>query len=211
MPIRLLLTDDHQIVLDGLRAMLANESRLEIAAEARNGQEALAALEVLKIDLVLLDIDMPVMEGFETTRLIRRRFPDVRIIILSMHDERSMITKLVNAGADGYVLKNADKQSLLTAIDDVMAGKKHLSMQANAILLSAAKPTDAGLHGRLTEREIEVLQLKAEGLSNKEIGDRLFISHRTVDTHRTNLMTKLEVHNVAGLVRFAIQNGLAGS
>ncbi|MBL7941984.1 MAG: response regulator transcription factor, partial [Flavobacteriales bacterium] len=146
----------------------------------------------------------------DATRAIRQKFPEVRIIILSMHDEKSMISKMLDIGADGYVLKNSDKLSLTRAIEDVMAGRQYLSEEANAILLSPARNQFSGKLSELTDREIEILKLVAEGLSNKEIGDKLFISHRTVDTHRTNLMTKLNVHNVAGLVRFAIQNGLAG-
>jgi two-component system, NarL family, nitrate/nitrite response regulator NarL len=193
-----------------LRALLAGDARYEIKGEALNGKEALSILDLLKVDVVLLDIDMPVMNGIDTTRAIRQKFPDVRIIILSMHDEKSMISKMLDIGADGYVLKNSDKLSLAKAIEDVMAGRRYLSEEANAILLSPARNQFSGKLSELTDREIEILKLVAEGLSNKEIGDRLFISHRTVDTHRTNLMTKLNVHNVAGLVRFAIQNGLAG-
>ncbi|MDZ4824611.1 MAG: response regulator transcription factor [Flavobacteriales bacterium] len=208
MSINLLLVDDHQIVIDGLKALLAGDARFTIKGTAQNGKEALEILRLLKVDVVLLDIDMPEMNGIDTTKAIRKEFNGIKIIILTMHDEKAMIKMLLNMGADGYLLKNSDKAELIRAIDDVMAGKQHLSPEATSVLLSPDKGNRSGKLADLTEREVEILKLVAEGLSNKEIGDKLFISHRTVDTHRTNLMTKLEVHNVAGLVRFAIQNGM---
>lgn len=208
MPINLLLVDDHQIVIDGLRALLAGDGRFTIKGSAKNGKEALEVLRLLKVDVVLLDVDMPEMNGIETTRAIRKEFDNIKIVILTMHEEKAMIKMLLDTGADGYLLKNSDKAELIRAIDDVMAGRQHLSPEATSVLLSPDRNQRSGKLAELTEREVEILKLVAEGLSNKEIGDRLFISHRTVDTHRTNLMTKLEVHNVAGLVRFAIQNGL---
>jgi two-component system response regulator NreC len=137
-------------------------------------------------------------------------------MVLTMHDEAALIKRIMEVGADGYMLKNADQQELVSAIRKIAAGEKHFSEKVLQALKEgktdssqfSLRPTDSVLLSTLTEREVEILRLLAEGLSNKEIGDKIFISHRTVDTHRTNLMKKLDVHNVAGLIRFAIRNGL---
>lgn len=207
-PINLLIVDDHQIVTDGLKALLSGEPALVLKGEASNGQMAIDMLKVLKVDVVLMDLDMPVLSGIEATKIIKKQFPDVKIIVLTMHDEKAMISMLIELGADGYVLKNSSRERLLEAINDVHAGKTHLSEEVTAVLLKPDVNRMQGKLAELTEREVEILKLVADGLSNKEIGDKLFISHRTVDTHRTNLMNKLQLHNVAGMVRFAIENGL---
>jgi DNA-binding NarL/FixJ family response regulator len=204
--VNVLIVDDHAIVTDGLRALLSGVDRFNVKAEASNGQEALEILRHLKVDVVLLDIDMPALNGIETAKAILRDHPQVKIIMLTMHDEREMIRLLLDMGVHGYLLKNSSRDELIQAIDDVLLDRSFISEQAGRILLQPEqKPS---LPVDLTEREIEIVRLIAEGLSNKEIGEKLFISHRTVDTHRTNLMTKLGVHNVAGIVRFAILNGL---
>lgn len=213
---RIIITDDHQLILDGLRSIIAGESDLQLLAEANNGQQALFLCESLQPDLVLMDIDMPVMNGLEATTQIKKKFPSVRVMVLTMHDEAALVKRIMEIGADGYMLKNADQEELLSAIRKVAGGEKHYSEKVlNALKEGktdssqfSLRPTDAVLLSTLTEREVEILRLLAEGLSNKEIGDKIFISHRTVDTHRTNLMKKLDVHNVAGLIRFAIRNGL---
>jgi DNA-binding NarL/FixJ family response regulator len=205
-PINLLLVDDHAIVTDGLKALLEGEEKFTIKGEASNGKDALQMLRMLKVDVVLLDVDMPVMNGIDCAKMILRDFPDVRIIMLTMHDEKEMIRLLLDMGVHGYLLKNSSKDELHHAIEDVINDRNYISEQAGRILLQPdLKPE---LPVDLTDREIEIVKLIAEGLSNKEIGEQLFISHRTVDTHRTNLMTKIGVHNVAGIVRFAILHGL---
>ena len=159
-----------------------------------------------------MDIDMPVLNGIEATKLIKEKFPHVKVIILSMHNESGLIKTLLKTGADGYVLKNADRSELLEAIKMVSGGKSYFSADVTRSLAVGDENPGSGFHKEnkvadLTTREIEILKLIAEGYSNKEIGDKLFISHRTVDTHRTNLMKKLDVNNVAGIIRFAISNG----
>ena len=211
-PIKILITDDHQIIIDGIKSLLDDEESVSVIGEATNGREALNYLKLLKPDLVLMDIDMPVLNGIEATQMIKSDFPDIKVIILSMHNESGLIKTLLKAGADGYVLKNADRSELVEAIKMVSAGKSYFSAD---VTRSLAKDDDALVSNfqksskvaDLTAREIEILKLIAEGYSNKEIGEKLFISHRTVDSHRTNLMKKLDVNNVAGIIRFAISNG----
>lgn len=206
---QILLVDDHQIVIDGIRALLATEKNVEIKGEAHNGAEALEMLHLLKVDIALMDLDMPAMGGLEATKLIRAKFPEVKIIVLTMHDEKAMVQSMIDAGADGYLLKNSPKAELLRAISAVSGGESYFPAEVKSILLQADfEHARKGKLADLTDREMEILKCIAEGHSNKEIGERLFISHRTVDTHRTNLMQKLDVHNIAGLVRIAITNGL---
>ncbi|MEN9347958.1 MAG: hypothetical protein RLZZ77_1469 [Bacteroidota bacterium] len=209
MSTQILLVDDHQIVIDGIRALLATENNVEIKGEAHNGAEALEMLHLLKVDIALMDLDMPAMGGLEATKLIRAKFPEVKIIVLTMHDEKAMVQSMIDAGADGYLLKNSPKAELLRAISAVSGGESYFPAEVKSILLQADfEHARKGKLADLTDREMEILKCIAEGHSNKEIGERLFISHRTVDTHRTNLMQKLDVHNIAGLVRIAITNGL---
>lgn len=209
-PIRVLLVDDHRIITDGLQVLLEPAQDVECVGVAANGEEALFALAHIQTDVVLLDLDMPVMDGVEATRRIRQDHPGVKVVVLSMYEEAAMVKRLMELGADGYLVKNCGRDELLLAIRSVHAGQKHFG---SALLegLLGARPNVAArndLLKDLSEREIEVLAALAEGLTNKAIGERLFISPRTVDTHRTNLMKKLNMHNVAGLVRIAIKAGL---
>lgn len=209
MPVNILLVDDHAIVTDGLKALLSDESEYIIKGVAADGHEALEILRILHVDVVLMDIDMPGMNGIDASRAIKKEMPSKKIIILTMHDEKAMIRMLMDIGVDGYLLKNSPKRELISAIDRVMKGEVFLSEAAHGLMLSTETPQEKNKNlAALTEREIEIIACIAEGLSNKEIGDKLFISHRTVDTHRTNLMNKLNLHNVAGIVKFAIVNGL---
>jgi two-component system response regulator NreC len=213
--LRILLVDDHQIVLDGLRALLSEEPSLDIS-DAQNGREAIQFIEMIGADLVLMDIDMPVMNGLEATLQLKAKHPKVKIIILSMHSEQALIKKTIQFGAEGYLLKNTSKAELLEAIHSVMEGKTpfiskeigKLSPIHSPIEAGVAHPSETLLLAQLTDREVEIIRLIAQGLTNKEIGEQLFISHRTVDTHRTHIMKKLDVTNLAGLVRFAFRNGL---
>jgi len=210
--IKVFIADDHQIIIDGLKSVLEEDKSIEVIGIANNGGDAIERIKLFNIDVVILDIEMPVFNGIEVTRQIREFNRDIKIIILSMYNESGLIKKLSAMGANGYLLKNADQEELITAIKEVHKGKNYFSEQLDdASLQSSAEKITPDINTKeftdLTEREIEILKNIADGLSNKEIGEKLFISHRTVDTHRTNLMKKLGVNKIAGLIKFAIQNG----
>ncbi len=208
--IRLILVDDHKIVLDGIKALLDDLDGFDCVATAENGQKAIDLLKVFDVDVVLMDIDMPVMNGMEATRIIKKEFPNVKVISLTQHSERGMVKQLLECGSDGYLLKNIAQDELADAIRKVRAGESAFSEEVSMSLAGKAVEKNAnGVEVELTEREIEILTLISEGLSSKQIGEKLFISPRTVDTHRTNLMNKLDIHNIAGLIRFALKNGYA--
>lgn len=204
--LKLIIVDDHQLILDGLTTFIKDEPSFKLIAACTNGQQAIEAIQTVGIDLILMDIDMPVMNGLDATQRIKKINPDIKIIILTMHDEKSLVKKFMEIGADGYTLKNSDKNLLISIIKKVASGEKHfpadlLKEKESDIKKIIDTPSDAILKSQLTDREIEILSMIAQGYSNKEIGDKLFISHRTVDTHRTNLMKKLEVNNIAGLIK----------
>lgn len=204
--IKVLLVDDHQIIIDGLKSLLKNSDEIIVVAEANNGREALRILDILEIDVVLMDIDMPVMNGIDTLKEISKRGSKVKVIILSMHNEAGMIKSLIEIGAKGYLLKSCTQDELIAAVRKVASGQSYFSTEVTLSLLNPAQNNQQ--NEVLTERETEIIKLIAEGFSNKEIGNQLFISHRTVDTHRTNLMKKLDVGNIAGLISYAIRNGI---
>ena len=205
------MVDDHQLIIDGLKSLMKNAGEIEIAGTANNGREALRVLEILTIDVVLMDIDMPVMNGIDALKEIKKGKPAIKVIILSMHDESGMIKNLLALGADGYLLKSTSQDELISAIKKVSDGNKYFSAGVTLSLLNDSQSNSQISKQQfeiLTSREEEILKLIAEGYSNKEIGTRLFISHRTVDTHRTNLMKKLNTSNIAGLISYAIKSGL---
>jgi len=209
--IKVLLADDHQIIVDGLKSLLQNTADIQVAGEANNGREVLRLLGILKIDVILMDIDMPVMNGIDALKEIKRTFSALKVIILSMHQEAGMIKSLMAIGADGYILKSTSQDELIGAIRKVAAGQPYFSPEVTLSLLNTPQnnlQSSKQQTEMLTDREEEILKLIAEGFSNKEIGNKLFISHRTVDTHRTNLMKKLNANNIAGLISYAIKNGM---
>ena len=208
--IRLMLCDDHRIILDGLQGLLGNTPDLEVVGTATNGAEVLELLEHIAADVLLMDINMPVMDGFQALERLKKQGASVKVIMLTMHDEAGVAQQAIEKGAKGYVVKDSGKDELLLAIRQVHSGQRHFSSTVTEALLkgNTADARRTGPLAGLSERELEVLSGIAEGLTNKELGQRLFISPRTVDTHRTNLMKEMKVHNVAGLVRIAIQAGL---
>jgi two-component system response regulator NreC len=206
--IKVLLVDDHQIILDGIKSLLENTPDIQVVATANDGNEALNTLKLITVDVILMDIDMPKLNGIDATRQIHEKYKDVRVIMLTMHSESAMIKNMIEIGAHGYLLKNSSKEELLDAIYKVAKAEKYFSSDVTMSLLNPEKSKTSDIKIDFTQREIEIIQLLADGLTNKEIGDKLFISHRTVDTHRTNIMKKVSVNNVAGLISFAIKNGL---
>jgi two-component system response regulator NreC len=208
--IRVLMADDHRIILDGLKGLLESAPDMTCVGVATNGAEALEVLTHIATDVVLMDIDMPVMDGIEATQRVKREHAAVKVIVLSMHDEPAVVQRVMEQGADGYLVKNCGREELLYAIRAVHAGQRHFTgaVVDGLVRQKGEQAAQNELLKDLSERELEVLAALAEGLGNKEIGDRLFISPRTVDTHRTNLMRKLGIHNLAGLVRVAMKAGL---
>jgi len=216
MPTTIILIDDHELILDGLAQLVEGIGGFQILAKAGNGKAGLDLVEKLAPDIVLMDVDMPVMNGLEATQQIKKLYPKVRIIILTMHGDPALIKRMMEIGADGFLLKNSNRDEFREALTRVAQGKTYFSSDAAQAVISGKSVTpgnfvvgnDTILLSTLSDRETEILKNIALGKSNKEIGDQLFISHRTVDTHRTNIMKKMGVHNVAGLVRIALRNGL---
>ena len=210
--IKILIIDDHQLVLDGLKALIKGVPEFVLVAEANSGAEALEKTRSSHFDVVLTDIEMPGINGIETTRLLLQEHPNAKALALTMYNEKGIINKVIEAGASGYVLKNVNKSELIEAIKKVAFGQKYFSAEVVSTLLEkeavniVPSKEEASLD-KLTKREVEILKLIALGFSNREVGGKLFISPRTVDTHRTNLMVKLQVKNIAGLIRYAIQSG----
>lgn len=215
MPIRIAIADDHALVAEGIRNSLAQVEGFEILTVATNGQEVLEFIETNLVDIALLDIDMPKVNGIECAREIARYHKEVKVLMLSMHQEKSMIKKLMDIGVKGYLLKTIPTEDLIEAINTIHEGGRYFGDEINATLASEdgdrpIKPLieKSPLIKELTNREKEIIKLITKGLSNPQIAEKLFISPKTVDTHRTNLMKKLGVNNVAGLIRFAFQNGI---
>lgn len=207
--IKLVLADDHQLILDGIRALLHDSEKIEIIAEAANGQELIDYVKVLSPDVALIDIDMPVKDGFAALEEIASASSTTKCIMLTMHNEKGLVEKAIEMGASGYLLKTSNKEQLQVAIEKVYQGEPVFlkANETNNNQSSHFQYSDANSELiELTQREREILKLIIEGFSNKEIGDKLHISNRTVDTHRTNMMKKLDVHNLAGLIRFAIKH-----
>jgi len=206
--IRVVLADDHPMVREGLKASLEGEEGIAVVGAASDGRQALALADELQPDVVLLDISMPVMSGMEAAVEFRRTQPDVRVLILTMHEDREYILKMVQSGVAGYVLKDVAAEELILAIQTVYKGGTYFSSGASQILFSQFSPDEVSTPDELTPREKEVLTLLAEGLGNKQIARKLNISVRTVETHRQKIKQKLNISSSAGLIRYAIDQKL---
>jgi DNA-binding NarL/FixJ family response regulator len=207
----IVVADDHKIVREGLVRLLQERDDFTVIGEASDGEEAVQMVLEKQPDVVIMDIWMPRLSGIDATRRIGKRGCSSKILVLSMHESRTYVEEVLRAGASGYIVKNSAATDLLQAIDAVRAGASYLSPAITQQVVDAiARPGDASPSGvaMLTDREREVLQLIAEGLSSKEIAKMLGVSLKTVDSHRSNLMEKLDIHKVSGLVRFAIRAGL---
>ncbi|MEJ2008798.1 MAG: response regulator transcription factor [Acidobacteriota bacterium] len=206
-PIRVVVADDHQIVLQGLKTILDREG-FEIVGEASDGGEAVSRALELRPDLVVLDIGMPVMTGIEAATEIRKSVPSAKLILLTVHTENRYILEALRSGIRGYVLKSRAAGELIEAIQEVLRGKIYLSPGISQTVVEAYLQQSAGESESLTRRELQVLQLVAEGKTTKEIATSLGVSVKTADSHRSNIMHKLNMHSVADLVRYAIRRGL---
>lgn len=212
-PIRIVLVEDHTILREGLRALLSADPKFEIVGEADDGREAIRRVDKLAPDLVVMDLSMPRMTGMDAIREIKRRHPATKIIALTVHKAEEYLRTTLQAGADGYVLKDATHVELLLAIQNVLKGKTYLSPSVSDTVIEGylegkEDQVPNPRLGLLSPREREVLKLIAEGYKNKEIAADLFISLKTVEKHRANLMKKLDLHNAAALTSFAIEQGL---
>jgi two-component system response regulator NreC len=212
MNIKVLIADDHQIVREGLRSMLEKEVGITVIGEAGEGRTTLRLARDLTPDVIIMDVAMPDLNGIEATRQIVAEFPTIKVIALSMHDDRRFILNMIKAGAKGYLLKDSAFKDLAKAIRVVFANKTYLSSEIADIVvkdyLATSTSDDSSAFYLLSPREREVLQLIAEGKTTNQIAEHLHISMKTVETHRSQLMTKLKVKGVAELTKFAIREGL---
>lgn len=216
---RILIADDHGVVRSGLRALLESVPDYSVAGEACDGEEAVALAVHEAPDVVIMDISMPRMNGIEATAAIKEKMPDVKVIILTVHEDEEYVYRMLKAGANGYVLKSAGKKEIVAAIESARKGERFFSPSVSGLIVDGflnrekapvprtEVPTSEDL-SILTRRETEVLRYIAQGYTNRKIADELFLSVRTVNTHRTNLMQKLDIHDTARLVRYAIESGL---
>lgn len=208
--IKLLLVDDHPVVRKGLHSCLANRENLKIVGEAGDGAESIRIAKELEPDIVLMDINMPGMDGLTVTETLRKETPKIKVLVLSMHSSRDYVLRIIKAGARGYVLKDAPTDELVKAIEAVNAGDAFFSPSVARIALNqyVAESDDRDPMSKLSDREKEVLVQISNGKSNKEIASMLGIGVRTIETHRERIMRKLDIHSVAGLTKFAISHGL---
>jgi two-component system, NarL family, response regulator NreC len=211
--VRILLADDHTLVRQGLRKVLEEEADWEVVAEANNGRDAVRLAEEQKPDVAIVDIGMPLLNGIEATRQITRRLPRTRVLVLSMHSDEAYVTQILQAGATGYLLKDSADVDLMHAVAAVSLGKSFFSPAIARVMLDdyVRQLVDKGITDRyetLSEREREILQLIAEGKTNKEIAALLSVSPSTVETHRAHIMEKLDLHSAAEIVLYAVRRGV---
>ncbi len=213
--IKILFADDHAIVRDGLRSIFKSEPEFTIVGEASNGEEAISLIADQRPDVAVLDISMPKVTGVEATRVVKKNYPDTGILILTIHEDEEYIQEMVQAGADGYVLKDAGKKEIFDAVRTIADGGTFFSSQVSQVLLNGivkrnrtSDPYAKGDESKLTNRETEILRMVAEGLTSKQIADKLFLSVTTVNRHRTNIMKKINIHDAVGLVKYAIRKKL---
>lgn len=214
--VRILIADDHPIFIDGIRGLIDGIEGFKVVDTAENGQIAIDKIPEAKPDIILMDINMPVMDGIDATRQVKEKFPDVKVIMLTMHDETRIIKDVVEIGARGYILKNTGRDELIKTLETVSNGQPYLSPAVQEKMFFAmANPEEesddepnAEMVNSITGREMEILQLIAIGMTSSEIAKKLAISKNTVETHRKNLLGKLNVKNTAALLKFAYSNGL---
>ena len=211
MTIRILITDDHQLFREGIANLLAASPEIEIVGQAENGQQAIEKAKQLKPDIVIMDLSLPVINGVDATRILHKELPETKVLVLSMHADKNYIKEALEAGAFGYLFKDCTYDQLIEAINTVSQGKKYLSNKITEVLihdyLNREEETPDNDQS-LSERESEILRLIAEGKSTREIADLLFISVKTVGTHKQHLLEKLNLQSIAGLIKYAIRKGI---
>lgn len=206
--IKIMLVDDHKLLRDGLRNIIEQKANMHIIGEASNGREAIKICAKLLPNVIVIDVAMPGLNGIEAAKQINKNHPEIKIIGLSMHSGKQFIQGMFKAGAFGYLLKDGDGDELILAISMVMQGKRYLSKDINQEYLTLLKKGETLEKAPLSSREKEVLQLIAEGKSSKETGEILFLSPKTVDVHRNNIMRKIDLHTIPELTKYAIKKGL---
>lgn len=214
--VRVIIAEDHVVLRQGLKLLVEQDENLAIVGEAGNGQQVLDTLSDVSTDVVLMDVNMPVMDGYEATKRVRSSYPDTKVIALSMHNNLPYVQKMLNCGASGYLLKTTNQDELCAAIKLVAGGMRYIGGELSIQLLERTATPDAyqepmtGEEKGLSKREVEVLSLIAEGYTNVQMADKLFTSKRTIETHRQNIMEKTQAKNTANLVKYAIENKIIG-
>ena len=208
--IRILIADGHQMFIDGVKSLLRREKRMHFVGEVNDGEDALDFLKKNEIDLLISDISMPKLSGVELVKAVKDQWPSLKILVISMHAEKEIIAEIMLAEAEGYILKNAAKEELIHAIDEIASGGVHYAKEVMTVMLQKIKKSAKSEieTQELTPREMEILQLIAKEYSTQEMAEKLFISPRTVETHRKNIMTKTKSKTIIGLMKFIFRNGL---
>lgn len=207
----LLIVDDHQLMIDGIKTTLEDVDGIHVINEAHNGHEVLDILQsTTDVHVILMDINMPEMDGLDCTKIVHKKYPEIKIIALSQYSEKRFVKQMLKHGASGYLLKDAGKQEILKAIERVLAGENYIQEELSKTLIGmvAEKSPNQGLFAELTSREKDILNMICKGYSSQEVADTLMISFHTVESHRSNMIGKTHSRNTAGLVRWAVENDL---
>lgn len=210
MPIKIAIADDHQLFRQGLITLLSNSDEIEVVGQAENGEEAIESCLKLKPDILLMDIGMPIMNGIKATGILKISQPNIKVIALSMHSERNFVKTILEAGALGYLMKSCTYTQLRNAITTVYSGKKYLDEEVTEVILQDYLNVEDNLQidSVLSKREMEVLKLIAEGYSSKETSEKLFVSIKTVGSHRQNILDKLNLKSTTDIVKYALRNNI---
>ena len=207
-PLRILIVDDHEVIRRGLRSLLSSRPEWEVCGEAADGRTAIERARTLQPDIILMDIGMSELNGIESTELITKKYPGIKVIALTMYDDHNRIMKMLKAGVKGYILKNTSKDELIEAIETVASGESYYTKDVMNVVMKESVQKKNDPLAVLTKREIQIIQLVVRSMTSKEIADKLSLSELTVSTHRKNAMQKLELKNTAALVKFAMDNNL---
>lgn len=210
--IKIVIADDHQMFIDGVRSLLKKETRLNFVHEALNAEDALSYIRKNEVDLLITDISMPGMTGTELTKILKKELPDIKILVLTMFNDPAIINDILQSEAEGYILKNTGKQELLSAINRIMDDGTYYSNEVMSLMLKHNKKKNLITETKeeLTVRELEILKLVCEEFTTADIAEKLFISPRTVETHRKNILEKTRSKTIVGLIKYAFENNLMG-